>query len=990
MTTTFPSAKTRALLAAAVLLAAALPAIATSDTWNWEDRSGVLPLRDGVTLSIVSERQNSWLLSDNSHVYQFDGTHLQDLTRNAREHGLLGISGAFSDDRTWLVYHRPLDRREPLVWFTDGQTWIDGNGKFSGGEGGLDAVGRDGVWYVRTYTQATRNTPSSWTLYRLNGLNAPATRLDPPTGLSALRAGCFQDVDGSTLCNGVSTPLFVHDATYLVGGTSQAQGPSGVVTQTARAGIWVWREGMWTPMSMPAAHFVSAVWPGGNDMALIATSEARTNPFAADHLWVFNGTDLRDVSDLALSQGLLSVDAREIHAAWNGRAWVLLLGKKLVRFDGTRMTDEGTTRDVFSTLAGNNDGLVVLGGAVSDPTHAFATEPLTAKLVTLEEDLSTPVSAPATVTPVASELISKLFGPRVSVTNDPTSARIANGRVFTFTATAEDASGVQRMDIYAHGARIKSCFDRACSYTQTYWTNGVPQRSMEFFARALNGKGYVNESEHTTLVIDTALNRSNEPPPVVSSEWLSPTPAAVKAPAPSTTAPSNLIWTSDRGSGITLASWMDPDERTLKSGGLITYGVTARAPQIGLSRMEVWVNGQIKMICSFPGVKDAQSCRFGLSADAYPADTDVFVNARLQNARGQEAWSTGVLLHRERANVAASNAPTPAAPSNVPAPTPAAPPTGPLFSSSATLEPSVATLVRGATLTFKSSSLNNTHGIDRVEIYVNGSMERACTYGAAMSAVPCEAAVDTARYQPGTTITFMARAIETQGKDVWSNAKSVLVLATAPAPTSNEAPATNGTGLSIWSWMAPTVSQISVDETTTYTVGAWASSGVRSIEMIADGIVRRTCSFGGAKGSKECTYTISTQDFSDGHTVSVNARVTDGNGNVTWADARTVTTKRSWTPLNDPIAYTQLTATPSDGYHAGDRIRLQARGWSPRQVERLDIFVNGVQVASCPTDTCSWTSQPFDRPFIEYQARVTDRLQQETWTALSGLSLSTR
>lgn len=963
---------TKVLLSVVALLAVTLPAFATPDVWNWTDRSALLPVREGVALNLVSERGGSWLVSDSSRLYKFDGETLTDLTRALRSKGLLGVSTLSSDGRHWLVTYQPLDRAQPLAYLTDGENWIEATDRFPYAQGGLDAVGREGVWYVRAYTKAAPGSPARWTLYRWYGAQTQPEAVQLPLGtLAPLAAGCVKDLASSVLCTGVNTPLHVNGEWYFLGGTSQLQGTSGGVVQSASTRLWKMNGSDWKEVAIPSVKFVSGVWQS-EDNVLIATSDVTSNPFAADRFWIFDGNTMREVSQQALGAGLLSIDAREIKATWNGFSWVIMAGKNMVRFDGQRMTRETPTRDLFSALASNRAGMTVFVGAASLPELGVATSPLMAKLVVMEEDPSA-ASQPAasTVTNVTAEVVSKVFGPRVRTTSNPSDMRIGNGQTFVFEAQTNDADDVEHVDIYVNGARVKSCFDVRCTYTQTYWTQGAQTRRVQLFARAVNRRNFANDSETVNLTIDansSATANLNGVPvstTVTSEEVI----------------PASLPWTMDLGTSIAWATWTTPNNQVVLKDQPTSFRVAARAAQ-GLNRIELWVNGTVKETCTFDNVvTDIRACRVTFQPSDYPQSSTLFVNARVIDSRSLETWTSGLTFRRERSVSSATTGTTaPAAPVNTTVPTTP----GPIFRATGTITPDLPTALRGDTVTYRVTGQNNTSGLHSIEVNVNGVKKRTCSYGAVVSPVSCDVAVDTGTYQAGSTINFLGRAIDNRGQEVWANAKSVLVRVTEQGPNSNEAPAKAGSGLSTWSWITPSQETISAQETATYTVGAWAPSGIKSIEMIADGLVRKTCTFG-SKGTKECHYTVTTNDFSDEHMVALNARVTDVDGTVTWSDVRMLTIKRTWNPLQSPASYAQVTTNRSNGYVANDQISFTMRGWSPRGTDRMELYVNGAKVFACPTTNCTWTTPVYNQPTLEYYVRLVDQGGQDTWSGVYGL-----
>jgi len=958
--------KYRTLIVRAVygLIALALlsaPAIATSGVWSWSDHSTLLPYRDEVAVGMISARQNDWMVSDGVHAYHYDGTTVVDMTRALRDRGMLGVSGIYSDHRQWLVSYRPIDRTDSQLWLTDGQTWTDVAGKFPTLDSGIDAVGNDGVWYVRTYHKATVSQPGSWDLWYWNGTYSNPTHVAVPSAIPSISSGCFVYLDGSKLCTGVNTPVYVNGAWYFIGGSSEARGVNGTITQAAKASLWKMDGEVFTAVpQIPNVKFISGVWtsPSG---ALVATSDAVSNPFAADHLWLFDGSTWRDLSTSALQMGLLSVDARELHAAWNGRSWMILAGKKEVRFDGVRMTSMGNTRDSFQALSSDAAGRFVLGGAVSDQDHEFATKPLMAQLALVNEDLTAAASVVPLVSGSVSEILSSVYGPTVTISSNPVDTHIGNGRSFTLQASADDANGVERIDIYVNGGRVKSCPGNACEYTQTYWTNGATSRKVEMYAHAVDAQGYANESQKINLLVDMNSQASGALASANSAEPILPDHV-----------PANQVWNKDAASGIHWATWTEPNQTLLATGGKMVYAVAANDAN-GLSKIEVWVNGTVTRTCQMSGSKATNLCSVTLVGSDYPYGTEVFMNANVYDAKGKNAWTSGTRVRRDTSAVSIASASAPAQTFVTP--------TGPVFRSSITVDPNASEIVRGGIVKVHSQSQNNILGLARVELYLNGSILSACTSGAVVDTTVCDATIDTATYVQGSTLTIMARAIDASGHETWSNAKSITV---RTATSVVAASASNG--MSVWSWLSPQVAELSEGQTADYSVGSWSPKGIVKIEMLVDGVVRRTCLPTTLTGNKECTYTVMTYDYSQGHVASVNARITDAIGQVMWSEPRFITIKRSWEPLNNPGPYVSVTNDHPNGYTYGDKMQLVARGWSPAGMDRLDIFVNGSKVASCASDACSYTSAAYFQSSFEYAVRLVDRQGQETWTAVLGVN----
>lgn len=949
-------------LCAIAIIDIALPAIATPQLWQWQDRSALLPTQDGWSTSHISYAKNAWLISNGrGGLYRFDGATLSDLSSTAKARGIYNITNIFSDGSSWLITAQSPTSDQPSVWITDGASWIDVSASFSYANGGIDAVGYQGTWYVRTYQKSGNpGVPNTWKLYRYQaGADTKPVAMELPANYVAQTSGCATDLAGSQICNGWNGLQRIDGAWYLFGGRNQSRGTDGRTLQEARAQVWRLEGTTWKEISTPNVKFISNTWSNGTD-ALVATTDITSSPFNTDRFWVFTGAEFREVSQEAYAVGFLSKDAREMHASWNGRAWVILAGKTIARFDGRTMEAQTPTRDLFYDQASNNGGLTVFIGAESRSDLMVPTAPMRFKLVTMTEDLN---QEPPRVNRTGSEIVSKILGPALTTTSNPADFRVGNGKTFSFRAQSS-SDDLERIDIYANGGRVRSCFDSDCLYAQTYWTNGADTRRVELYARAINSRGYATESAHVTLIVDIRSNAS------ASIESIPVT----NAPQP---IPERLAWRMETDSMITHATWMTPDT-TILDTKTVTWSAAGRAAN-GLSSIEIWVNGSPRERCSFDGrVTDTRSCSVTFDPKLIPGGSEVFVNAKVIDSRGAIVWTTSNTLTRPRTQVSS----TPSTPA------PSAPVNGPVFYAKAELSPVVATVARGEKVTYKVRAMDNTKGLSRIEITVNGTVARACAPSGSVSEVTCEHIVDTSSFTPGTSVLILAKAINATGQERVADGKSILIRDGATSNASQEAPNVSGT-LSTWSWTNPTQETITDTETLGYTVGAWSASGIESMELIANGRTRSRCDFDGAtaKGTKECTMTLRTQDFSDGETVVFNARITAVDGAISWTDVRTVRIRRTWNSTLGAASYVQVSHDRPNGYVYNDQVTLRVRGWSQDGVQNMQLYVNGFKVLDCPSDTCVYTTPLFTNPTLEYQARMTDRLGRVSWSGVYGLHI---
>jgi hypothetical protein len=462
--------------------------------------------------------------------------------------------------------------------------------------------------------------------------------------------------------------------------------------------------------------------------------------------------------------------------------------------------------------------------------------------------------------------------------------------------------------------------------------------------------------------VDDAMAEAQIAPAPISNTNLNALIATITAPPLAT----------DASTGIAYASWTVPEGASLPSGSVTDYRVSAQDKTDGLSSIELWVNGVVVKTCALGGISSQTTCDQMLSAADYPVGTDLFMNARITDAKKNAFWTPAKTLKRPAA-IAAATAPTIST-------------TGPVFGARLALVPDVSEMRRGGTLTVRATAQDSLVGMNRIEISYGGQIHQTCRYGIAMSEVHCDLTLDTATIADNTSLSFTARAINADGQETWSNGRTVMIRGANWSPTPTGAAQTTN-GVTEWSWLSPPVSMIESTQEATYNVGAWSANGIAKIEMVVNGQTRKTCAFVSGLQTRGCAYTIRTGDWDHGQVVTVNARITDMAGRVAWTDASNVTISRAWwEPLSTAGPYVTVAASKNDSFSAGDKLSFILSGWSPNGVDRLELYMNGARVASCPSDMCSYTSPALDGDKVEFQARLVDVLGKETWTALYGLN----
>ncbi len=552
---------------------------------------------------LASDGQNLWSLSTNSDV--------TDYTDKARESGTIAAIG--TDGTQYLIGWNQGNQLRFSV--TNLTTWslVDGP-RFN--DRTIQAIhGLNGRWAVLSEDRAsTGSLPRSWNITTWQNGMIPETLL-LPTGASSFVSGCFKELSGASICTGRAAFVPLQNEWYLIAGGSETRAADGRTQQEASVKIWKWKgESTFEALSSaPTARFVSGVWSGENQL-LLATTNAVTNPFAADTYWTFDGRSFRPYREGPLAAGLLSVDTRAVRAAWNGQGWTMTAGASLIRFERGSFQVEGTLRDLPTQMSGSINGASLIA---SDTSLLLVKK-------TVTHDQSTSFIRPL-ITPEPNSITT------FTLNATPGNATIENGSTFTFRASAHDEDGVEKVEIYVHNTKIKTCESDACSYTQTFWTTQPTSTETLFFARAYDRRGNAADSQLIRLTVKSG--------PVNEATFI--------AKSDPGRMPAGLRWEKDTNSGVSYTLWSTPSStpNTLYAEDLRTLSVAAMHPQ-GIEQMEFWVNGRVERICH-----DEESgisfCQVPLLGRNFPIGTEVFINAKITTKDGREAWTKATRLQRQ-------------------------------------------------------------------------------------------------------------------------------------------------------------------------------------------------------------------------------------------------------------------------------------------------------------------------------------------------------
>lgn len=605
----------------AILFAAflAFPSHA-SNPWKWRDLSQQIPSSIQSTLTMVSGRGTDWLASDGSHLWSVNTKEeVTSYSDYVNQYGRVQSIG--NDGRSYLIAFSGMSG--PSFVKTNLSQWTTASALRFPQRTIRSIQGNGGSWAIMTDDQFNEGSlPKTWQISLWQEGQSTVDTIPLPTAVSAFVPGCKTNPSaGGSICAGNVSFVPLNGSWYLFAGQAETRDGGTHLLQEARTGVWRWDGLSFSKVAnAPSARFVSGVW-AGNKNILLATSNAVTNPYAADTYWIFNGSTFTPYKTQPLEAGMLSVDTRSVHAAWTGSAWAVVARKTLTQVNNGSFAVEGELRDQVSGIAGSTSGNALLVGK-RDSFDAASDQSASPMMAILGASSSSD-DAGYLIRPRAGS-VNRTEITHVTISGNHSPATIKNGESFTVRASADADSGIKQIDILVNGALITNCNASTCHYTQTYWTNGDEKRRVLFTARATDHLGHVTESQ--ALV----LNVRDEP----VAETVAQTTDDVGL------MPAGLRWQTDASSGIASTSWLIPSSPSpeIIQTNVRTVHVAANAAN-GIDYIEFWVNGTLNHACRDSEQNGLSFCEVRLTRNDYPATGDVLVNARFVAKDGKETWS---------------------------------------------------------------------------------------------------------------------------------------------------------------------------------------------------------------------------------------------------------------------------------------------------------------------------------------------------------------
>ncbi len=995
---------------------------ASADTgpWQWSDISDKLSTTANRPVWASAFAQPYWYLTDGQelltggHVWKTDGSVMIDITAEVRNAGLNRVDDIVSDGQTIMFLKNVVSNTNnyEVLTYKDGTWGYPANtwkGRLDSNEALASINGKNGVWMVTT----AKGRVFKWT--------------------KSTNAFEWTNIPNSKTYSYSNTVYSVHH-------TSPIDGYNSFTTPVA---VPVWDGWLiaapdtngnfryWKLPTNGSLYEVTNRFTNVSYLQAIASDGSRaliaggTSAYRTDIVHVYeSNTSNNQIStnNLPFSQW------NDAIIASNGKSWMILNNKNLIRLSDNYFTNYGETRDYFVTMSGNGNGTFLVGGVVSALGNSNPTSPLTAKLVRVDEGTGYVNNNPVVNT-------NGDVWASMSVSNND--HNLYQGQSSNITINSGSKNGINRVEIWLNGTIVKTCNTSNCDYSinGSSYTKGS---SISFNARAVDTKG----QEAWT--------------------WL----GEYYIPVDNYNNNNNNYYNSDGR----LSVWFDfsPTGNQMYSEDYKVIQAHANA-QDGLKKLEIYVNDSLKRSCSFSTVYGDQNCNYSVYSNQYTSYDQIKVYVKAYDNYGRQiqtstqyiyrngytgnntdngnydssvaAWFDGnvsktTLGRNESRNITfygnanrgldklelyANNSIVGTCYFNNATGDKTCSKTiygnnfnagqtvtlkvkatdrdgyqnwsgtisftiqndgsnnnnGNLVNAWMWLEPSDTNFADGESSTIKVEAAAD-NGLNKIEVYANNSLIKTCNFSRAYGTQNCQVTIYANNYNSNSTINIYSKATDYSGR---TDTTDTMSLYRNGSNNNNN----NGTEVYAWMWLDPSDSNLDQNETKNINVGASADSGLQKIEIYADGGLKKTCTYNRAYGNQECSVAINGNSFTANRNISIFARAYDYNGRMSQTSSENVYVTGSTNNNNNNQTNVDgnltITSNRDSGYTNYEQITFTANGSDNNGINKIEILVNAQVVKTCDSaSTCSYVGGPYNTQTVSYGANLYDNLGNRTWT----------
>lgn len=908
--------------------------LAGTGSWQWSDISDKLTARENRPVWAMARAESYWYLTDGQdlasggHVWRTDGSVVDDITAQVRNAGLSRVDDIVSDGQMVIFLKNVVSSSRnyealSLKGGTYGYPAYKWQSLMNSDEGLASVSGKNGQWIiVSTKNRIFHWIPSNNTYYQLP---VPADAINPQILYSTRHTSPMEGHN-----NFIATQtLPTHNGWIYIVPNSKNYWPNSMPLNS----VQIYHDSNYLEFNNISSNFlglnfVNAVASNGQQALIVGGDQ----PANYNKVYLVEGASVKqvyNVPNIAWNKALIS---------HNGKSWMIVSDKDLIRFDGTNFETLGRTRDYFVTSIGNGNGTFLLGGAVSSEGYNQPISPLTAKLVRIDENTGyVPDQNNTVVTSNINwnEKVDTIKGATNNITYwawfNPGLKNHENVTDPKYTVGAQSNDGISKIELYINGAR-----QRVCEFN--------------------NSKGNVECAmfiESTGYAYGTDVNVDAK---ITSGK------------GKVATVPVRAIRFYDTNTTATMSVGNNTPYLYRGSSNNVTVNGYAGT---GIERVEIYVNGQVKQTCYAGSDARYSTCNVSLNGNDYNMGSGVAFNGRVIAKGGQEAWTwLGYYTVKDNDNYYDYNN------NNGQNPW--------LY-----FDPSGNNLSSNQSKTIKAQAYD-TDGLKMIEILVNGQVKQTCYFNRAYGTQSCQVIIYGNNYNSYNNIPVYVRATDYYNNAIISDTQYLTTSAVDIDYSNN--------GLSAWFSGNVQSGDIERYSNKTFDFYGQSSSGLRRLDLYANDSIMATCTYNDVVNtSQSCSRTVSLSGYSDYQTVKFRVKATDKYGYTNWSPIISMRIVPGGSNNNQNANVSLSTTGDRTSYDNDENFTLYAYTTDYDGIQRVDLYANGSLLHTCtpsnPTSyTCSATVRGSDYSgnsmSLSLQAKVTDRYGNVNWSSTKYVQIN--
>ena len=352
----------------------------------------------------------------------------------------------------------------------------------------------------------------------------------------------------------------------------------------------------------------------------------------------------------------------------------------------------------------------------------------------------------------------------------------------------------------------------------------------------------------------------------------------------------------------------------------------------GISRVEIWLNGTIVKTCN------TSNCDYTIYGSSYTKGSAISFNARAVDTKGQEAWTwlgeyyipVDDYYNNNNTNNNNNN----------------------YYNSDGRLSVWFDFSPSGNQMYSEDYKVIQAHanakdGLKKLEIYVNDSLKRSCSFSTVYGDQNCNYSIYSNQYTSSDQIKVYVKAYDNYGRQIQTSTQYIYRNGYWDNNNNN-----GNYDSSVAAWFDGNVSKTTLgrNESRNITFYGNANRGLDKLELYANNSIVGTCYFNNATGDKTCSKTIYGNNFNAGQTVTLKVKATDRDGYQNWSGSINFNIQDDGSSNNNNGTYVNswMWFEPSDtNFSDGESSTIKVQAAADNGLNKIEVYANNSLIKTC-------------------------------------------